>query len=206
MCIFKGIGWCFFWVVGWCVQQPFYTAHVFLVCGFRMVVDGLPENVHITGVMVSYYFVCHTKLWLFAHNITMEREHGAVEMGRSLHETSYRRDRREMSFPGAKMDFVRRGRVVEVHEVKKSRRMERADRFQLLYYLYVLRGVGVDAVGVLNYPVTREVVRVVPSDEDFREMERVLGEVERIVRGPFVRPEKKRICRKCAYFEFCWGD
>ncbi len=33
-----------------------------------------PENIiagamRITGVKIAYYFICHTKLWLFSHNI-----------------------------------------------------------------------------------------------------------------------------------------
>ena len=40
-----------------------------------------PENIYagiqsgavrITGVKIDYYHICHTKLWLFSHNITLE--------------------------------------------------------------------------------------------------------------------------------------
>lgn len=33
-----------------------------------------------TGVQVNYYFVCKRKLWLFSHNIGMEKESEAVKI------------------------------------------------------------------------------------------------------------------------------
>ncbi|MFQ5640702.1 MAG: Dna2/Cas4 domain-containing protein, partial [bacterium] len=33
---------------------------------------------NITGVMMNYYHICHTELWLFAHDIQMEQESDLV--------------------------------------------------------------------------------------------------------------------------------
>ena len=159
----------------------------------------------ITGVMVSYYFICHTKLWLFAHHISMERENENVRIGKEIHEAGYKREKKEVELPGIKLDFVRKGNRLEIHEVKKSKRMKAAGRYQVLYYLYELRRRGVDAVGVLNYPLIKETVRIEPSEDDFMEMESILRDIRRIVSGPYIQPEYRKICRKCAYFEFCFG-
>jgi len=43
----------------------------------------------ITGVKVNYYFICKTKLWLFSHNIQMEKESEDVLMGKLLYESRY---------------------------------------------------------------------------------------------------------------------
>ncbi|MCX8009875.1 MAG: CRISPR-associated protein Cas4, partial [Ignavibacteria bacterium] len=32
----------------------------------------------ITGTHIQYFFVCHRKLWLFAHNIQLEQESDEV--------------------------------------------------------------------------------------------------------------------------------
>ena len=166
--------------------------------------EGL-ESMRITGVMISYYFICRTKLWLFAHNITLERENENVRIGREVHEVSYRREKKEVELPGMKMDFIRKGDVLEIHEVKKSRKMMAADRYQVIYYLSELRKRGVEARAVINYPMIRETLHMNPTEDDFQRIEEIKREIKEIVSGPFPEPERKRICPKCAYYEFCFG-
>ena len=163
------------------------------------------EGMHITGVMISYYFICRTKLWLFSHNITLEREHENVRVGRTVHETSYKREKKEVELPGIKMDFIKKGDVLEIDEVKKSRKMMAADRYQVIYYLSELRKRGIEAKAVINYPLLRETLHLNPTEEDFRKIEQIKQEINEIVNGPFPSPERKRICAKCAYYEFCFG-
>ncbi len=163
---------------------------------------GLPD---ITGVMVSYYFICRTKLWLFAHNITLERDYDAVRQGKEIHENSYRREKREIELPGMKLDFVRKGNALEIHEVKKSKKMTDADRYQLLYYLYRLHEMGIEATGILNYPLLKDTLEVIPDEKDFARMQEIEEEIRRIIAGPYIEPKYRKICRKCAYFEFCFG-
>lgn len=50
----------------------------------------------ITGVMVSYYFICKRKLWLYARNIQLENENEEVLIGRQIHEESYRREKKTL--------------------------------------------------------------------------------------------------------------
>jgi len=163
------------------------------------------EHAHITGVQVNYYFICKTKLWLFSHLATMEHTSDAVALGRVIHEGSYARQRREVAIGAIKVDFIKRGDEVVLHEVKKSRRMREAHRYQMLYYLYYLKRRGVKARGIINYPLLRRREEVVLGEEEEEEMKRILAEIARIVaaREP-PKPEKRRICRKCSYFEFCW--
>ncbi len=162
------------------------------------------QDMHITGVKVEYYYICHTKLWLFSHNITLERENELVEMGKLIHETSYR-EHREVRIDDIAIDFIRRGENIEVHEVKKSSKMEKAHRMQVIYYLYYLKKRGIEARGVIDYPRARRRVEVELTPEDEREIEETLRDIERIVEGPAPPPRKKGICRKCAYYEFCFG-
>jgi len=53
------------------------------------------------------------------------------------------------------IDFIQKGDTVVLHEVKKGKRMERAHRYQLLYYLYYLNELkGVENVeGEIDYPL-----------------------------------------------------
>ncbi len=165
-------------------------------------------EMHITGTQVNYYFVCTTKLWLFSHHIQLEHGSGLVQLGSLLHQTSYRDDARKNTIidDTIGIDFIRRGNMVELHEVKRSRAIEAAHRWQLLYYCYYLEQKGVrDVVGVLDYPRLRQRERVELTDAARARLESILDAIETIVNGPPVKPKKKKICRKCAYFEFCFG-
>ncbi len=165
--------------------------------------DGMHE-MHITGVKVAYYFICPTKLWLFSHNISMEKDSEIVELGNILHENAYR-DHREVLIDDIAIDFIRRGDGIEIHEIKKSRAMEKAHRMQVLYYIYYLKKRGINVEGVIDYPKQRRRERVILKSEDEREMERVLEDIEKVVSGPMPKPKRKKICKKCAYYEFCFG-
>lgn len=162
------------------------------------------KEMHITGVKVAYYYICHTKLWLFAHDITMEKESELVSLGKLLHETSYS-GHREIQMEDIAIDFMRRGDKIEVHEIKKSRKMDRAHRMQILYYLYYLKQRGIEATGVIDYPKARkrEIIELTPEYE--KEIEMAIEDIERIVRNPMPLPKKRSICKRCAYYEFCFG-
>lgn len=159
----------------------------------------------VTGVQVNYYFICKTKLWLFSHLATMEHESEAVALGRLAHEESYQRARREIKIGPINIDFVKRGDEIVLHEVKKSRKLERAHVYQLLYYLYYLKQKGIEAKGVINYPLLRRTEEVSLGEGQTEEIEAIIRDIGKVVgekKPP--EPEKKSYCRKCSYFEFCW--
>ncbi len=160
-----------------------------------------------TGTQVNYYLICPTKLWLFSHNVTMERSSDLVGMGRFIHETSYSREKKNVIVDRIGIDFVKKGDGITIHEVKKSKKLEQAHRYQLYYYLYYLQEVlGIpDVDGVLDYPLIRQRERLVLTDGVKEEIERMLREIGEIVQLPQSPPPvKKPYCRKCAYYELCW--
>ena len=164
---------------------------------------SLFRGLNFTGTHVNYYFVCPRKLWLFSHDLEMEMESDLVLLGKLLHETGYKRKFKELSIGRIKIDFLEGG--CEVHEVKRSRRVEKAHVFQLLYYLYYLKRLGVEAKGVLNYPLLRRRVEIELTAEKEREMEDVLADITSLLSSD--KPPsgvRKSYCRKCSYFELCW--
>ena len=99
----------------------------------------------VTGTQVNYYYVCRTKLWLFSHGVRMEPESDLVMEGRLLHERDFPGRRKEVAIDGRiSVDFLETREGLVLHEVKRSRSFGRAAEMQLLYYLYYLRGKGVD--------------------------------------------------------------
>jgi len=160
--------------------------------------------------MVAYFFICHRKLWLFAKGLNLENVSGNVNVvkGRILHEDRFKRETsREIMLDAAKIDFLRFGDQVFVHEVKKSRKFEEAHIWQLKYYIYLLQKQGVKcSAGVIHYPATMRKVEVTLEEDEHYKMEQALQGIARITQEPF--PPKrlnKRVCSRCAYFDFCYA-
>lgn len=161
-----------------------------------------------TGTQIAYYHLCHRKLWLFANGLTMEQQSELVAEGKMSDQHSYpQRAARwqELAIDGIKIDHfdARRGLI---REVKKSRKREDAHLAQLKYYLYVLErnGIAVDH-GLLEYPKLRHKEQVHLTDTDRQVIPAWEAEVERIVALPdWPGLVKKKICKKCAYYEWCY--
>ena len=158
----------------------------------------------ITGTEINYLFICPTKLWYFARGITMEQESDWVDLGKFIHEQRYANEEKEVQVGSIRIDFIRRGDVVEVHEVKLGKSMEKAHEMQALYYLYYLKKLGVKAKAVLHYPKLNETKDVTLEGRE-QEVERAIKEVERVKSLPAPpKPVKSKKCLKCAYYELCW--
>ena len=172
-----------------------------------MMLSNSEKHLQVKGTEINYYFICRTKLWLFSHNIQMEQESESVSMGKQLHKKSYGREKKDFTIDNIiSVDFIRRGETLELHEVKKSSKMENAHRYQLLYYMYYLKkekGIE-DIVGFIDYPKLRKKEKVELTEVEEKSLEEIIEGIGRIVHGTIPKPEKMRICRKCAYYEFCW--
>lgn len=165
-----------------------------------------PPAMKITGVKINYLHICHTKLWLFSHNITLEHEHDNVNIGKMLHEDRYRKNKKDVTIDNTiSIDFVkRRNGILELHEIKKTKKMEDAHLRQLLYYIYYLKQRGIEAQGIMNYPLLNQTKEVLLTPDDESKIEADMRHIEEIVTGRMPHPKRIRICPKCAYFEFCF--
>ena len=158
----------------------------------------------ITGTLVWYYFVCKREVWLMSHGITPDEDFYLLEIGRTIHEISYERARKEVSFEGIKLDLLKRREMI-VCEIKTSSKFLQAAKFQLLYYLYRLGEMGLKMRGEIRIPRERRKIRVYLNEENRNALLRALKEIKEIVNSEKPpAPEKNPFCRRCAYREFCW--
>ena len=162
------------------------------------------DGLLIGGTEINYLFICPTKLWYFSHDITMEGENEWVDLGKFLHERRYANEEKEVQIGSIKIDFIRKGELIEVHEVKLGKSMEKAHEMQALYYLYYLKRLGIKAKAVLHYPKLNETKEITLEGRE-EEVEDAIREVQRIksLSAP-PEPVKSKKCRKCAYHELCW--
>ena len=144
-------------------------------------------------------------MWLFGNKINLEDNSEDVRIGRVLHEISENRVD-EVSFEGIKVDKITRDYVVEV---KKSDSDIEAGKWQLMYYLYVLKQKGIEKKGRLEVfeknkqDKKRFVIELTPENE--RKLFEILKNVEKILSNDIPpKPKFESKCRKCAYYEYCF--
>jgi CRISPR-associated exonuclease Cas4 len=161
-----------------------------------------------TGTQINYYIICPTKLWLFSHFATMEQTSDLVTLGKLMQEVSFQQNKKDFVLDQKiSIDFIKKGDKLILHEIKKSEKLEKAHIAQLLYYLYYLKyEKGVENIeGVINYPSKRKIVKVQLTPEKEEQLIEIFSKIKEIISSPQPpTPEKKKYCRKCSYFEFCW--
>lgn len=168
-------------------------------------IKELDSTLYFTGTQINYYFICKRKLWFFSHNIELESESDIVLLGKLLHEESYKNKKvKEIAMERIKIDFLEK--VGEIHEVKRSKKMESAHVYQLIYYLYFIKHyTGKVMKGVIDYPLLRKRVAIELDEDKEKELHNILQDIAKIVnmdKPP--EEERKKYCRACAYRELCW--
>lgn len=164
----------------------------------------MQENLIITGTQIAYYVVCLRKLWLFSKSISMEHTSELVEIGKIIHDNSYSRKKKEITFEGIKVDIFEAKKGI-IHEVKKSRSLEESHTWQLKYYLYYFKEREIEIEGMIDYPKLKRRERVNLSENDILTLKEMLYNIRRIVSEPSPPlPINKPFCKKCSYYEFCY--
>ncbi|MDD4697948.1 MAG: CRISPR-associated protein Cas4 [Fermentimonas sp.] len=162
----------------------------------------------ITATHFNLYHVCKRELWLHANEIRFEHTSDLVYDGKLIHETSYpQRPERyeEIEIDGIKIDFYDVNNKI-IHEIKRSDKVEKAHEWQVKYYIYVLERNGIKgATGILEYPTLRQTSKVELTDEDRKRIREIEIEIRKIIENENCPTlEKKKICRNCSYYEFCY--
>jgi len=161
----------------------------------------------ITGTKIAYYFVCKRKLWLFSNNITMEKFSDLVDIGKLISETTFKREKEKEILIGdtIKIDFLKIGDEIVVHEVKKSRKLEEAHIWQVKFYIYTLQKLGVKCnSGIIHYPKLMRKIDVKFDNCDIEKIEIIRQEIIELLKMNIPQPIKKSYCNKCAYYSFCF--
>lgn len=162
---------------------------------------------NLTGTLVNYFGHCKRQAWLFARGFRMERESDLVRKGKWIDENTFLRNA-GVNFlnQNIKTDFVvRKEGYVEVHEVKSSRGLKNEHKLQLGFYLLKLEQAGIRAIGILNYPETRETVKV--ALEDIRvELTETIEDIISVLNGNCPKRLERTKCKGCAYYELCYSN
>lgn len=161
----------------------------------------------ITGTDIWYYFICQRELWLMMHKIVPDQEDENIEIGRFYHEYYSERGKKEVDIGSGKLDRLKKiGDQIVVQEIKKTSKFKKSSIYQLLYYLYELKKMGIEAKGELLFSEerTKEIVQL--NEENIKELEKAMEEIKSIGKLTVPpSPKKIKYCTNCAYREYCWA-
>lgn len=168
--------------------------------------DIITNEIIFTGTQVNYFIICPTKLWLFSHYATMEQTSDLVILGKLVQENFYPQKKNLIIDQKISIDFIKKGKKLIVHEIKKSDKLEKAHMMQLLYYLYYIKNEkGFENIeGIINYPSKRKIVKIKLTPKKENELKKIFENIKKIVLSKPPKPKYKKYCKKCSYFEFCW--
>jgi CRISPR-associated exonuclease Cas4 len=177
-------------------------------------------DLRVGGMLIGYYTLCPRKAWQSMRGLWMEQESDAVAIGRLIGQTSYGRERKEIDLAAtapdgtalvARIDWANLREGV-LHETKKGRSAEDAHRWQLKFYLWLLKLCGVTRsdgtpfTGMLDYPALKrtEAVELTPDDE--ARLAEMVAALRRLAEQPTPPPRitRRRFCRACAFEELCY--
>ena len=163
--------------------------------------------VKVTGTLMWYYFVCKREVWLMSREVTPFEEDDLLEIGRLIHEDSYKREKKEVDLFSMKIDVLMKtnGRLL-IGEMKKSSSYLMPARMQLLFYLYRLKEMGISAEGELLVPKERKKEKVILNKDAEEKVKSAISDIQKIIALETPPPAvKTHFCNRCAYKDFCFA-
>ena len=156
--------------------------------------------------MVQYYYVCHRELWFFAQRMNMNYEDNNINIGKQIQKESYSQytSKDVLIDNTISIDIIPSEK--EIHEVKKTSIMEKPAKMQLKYYLYYLEeNKELEMEGVLKYPRERKQKEVSLTEEDKKEIENTMDNINKIInKDSPPEAERKSFCENCSFYNLCW--
>lgn len=161
----------------------------------------------INGTLINYYFHCKRQCWLHGNRINLESNSEDVKIGKALHEVKELEGKNtEIAIDNIKIDKITEEYLVEI---KKSDSDYEAVKWQVLFYLKILKSKGIYRKGKIEFIEKNKEKNKIFYEELTEEIERELEEIEKKVEAllksdtpPVAEFQNK--CKKCAYYEYCY--
>lgn len=162
---------------------------------------------NINGTIINYYFHCKRQCYLHGNRLNMEDNSEQVKIGKAIHEErAENKNNTEIAIDNIRLDKLTKEYLTEV---KKSDADAEAAKWQLLYYLKVLKTKGVIRKGKLEFAEKnkkdKKIIIIELTDEVEKKLDKYIDEIEQLLNQDRI-PEciNKSTCKKCAYYEYCY--
>lgn len=160
----------------------------------------------VNGTLVNYFFHCKRQCYLHGNRINLEDNSEQVKIGKAIHE-----EKKDSEHSEIVLDNIRLDRLTDEYltEIKKSDADVEAAKWQLLFYLKVLKDMGVLRKWKLEFvekgKSNKKILYFDLTQEAEAELEKYIEEIENLLDQESI-PEvmNKARCKKCAYYEYCY--
>ncbi len=161
----------------------------------------------VNGTLVNYYFHCKRQCYLHGNRLNLEDNSEMVKVGKAIHESKALENKNsEISIDNIKLDRLTSEYLTEI---KKSDADIEASKWQLIFYLKILKSKGIIRKGKLEFiekNKTDKKVFYLDLDEEIEmELDKHIKNIENMLQSndvPGVLNKPK--CKKCAYYEYCY--
>lgn len=161
----------------------------------------------VNGTLVNYYIHCKRQCYLHGNRINMENNSEDVKIGKAIHKIKEEHSKNtEVAIENIKIDKITKEYLVEV---KKSDADIEAVRWQVLFYLKVLKDKGINKKGKIEVVEkkkgTNKIIYEELTDEKEEQLKNIISDIEKLIESenpPKVEFDNK--CKKCAYYEYCY--
>lgn len=161
----------------------------------------------VNGTLINYYFHCKRQCYLHGNRLNLEDNSENVKIGKAIHEEKQEKSpNTEIAIDNIKLDKLTSEYLVEV---KKSDADVEAAKWQLLYYLKVLKEKGIERKGKLEFveknKTKNKILYFELTEENLKELEVYIKNIKDLLLEESI-PEviNKPKCKKCAYYEYCY--
>lgn len=161
----------------------------------------------INGTLINYFFHCRRQFWLHANRINMEYTSEDVKIGKIIHELKAEgKKNTEISIDNIKIDKITKEYLVEI---KKSDADVEAVKWQVLFYLSILKNKGILRDGKIEFQEKnkqdKKIIYVSLTEENEIKLKELNDEMEKLLKEDMPpKAGKVKGCRKCAYYEYCY--
>lgn len=161
----------------------------------------------VNGTLVNYYIHCKRQCYLHGNRINLEDESEDVKIGKAIHEEKKENEKnREIIIENIKLDKLTTKYLVET---KKSDADIEAAKWQVLYYLKILKSKGIIRKGKLeiiekNKQNSKSII-VELDEQSEQELDEIIEKIRKLIDGDNVpNTINDRKCKKCAYYAYCY--
>lgn len=161
----------------------------------------------VNGTLVNYYFHCKRQCYLHGNRLNLEDNSEIVKIGKAIHECMAEEGKNtEISIDNIKLDKLSSEYLTEI---KKSDADIDAAKWQLIFYLSVLKSKGIYRKGKLEFIEKNKTDRKIlylELDEDIeKQLNKYIKEIEELISKDTIPDTlNKPKCKKCSYYEYCY--
>lgn len=161
----------------------------------------------VNGTLINYYFHCRRQCYLHGNRLNLEDNSELVQIGKAIHEVKAK-DRENVEIA---IDNIRLDRLTTEYltEIKKSDSDVEACKWQLYYYLKVLKDKGIIRKGKLEFEeknkVGKSTVILTLGEDEEKQLEQIQDQIKELLQMDEVPQAEGSVrCKKCAYYEYCF--